>query len=190
VAAGDVTIAAFAGSLRKGSYNRMLLRAAVELTPPGVLLQVMEIDDVPLYNADLDVDDAPPAPIKRLRDVIRSADALLIVSPENNYSVPAVTKNVIDWASTDETVLDGKPAAVMGASPGQYGTTRMQLHLRQLAAATNMLMINKPAILVARCRDKFDADGRLIDQRVRESIPQHLTALADFARRLRKTYPM
>jgi len=185
VSADTVTIAAFAGSLRKGSFNRMLLRAVLELVPAGVRVDPFDIDDVPLYNADLDEDDVLPAPVKRLRDAIRGADALLVVSPENNYSLPAVTKNVLDWASTDETVLDGKPTAVMGASPGIYGTTRMQIQLRQVAVATNMLVINKPAILVSRCREKFDSDGRLTDESIRKKIPEMLEALASFARRLK-----
>ena len=180
-----MTIAAFAGSLRKGSFNRMLLRAVLELVPAGIRVVPFDIDDVPLYNADLDEDDVLPAPVKRLRDAIRSADALLVVSPENNYSLPAVTKNVLDWASTDETVLDGKPTAVMGASPGVYGTTRMQIQLRQVAVATNMLVINDPAVLVARCREKFDSDGRLTDETIRKKIPEMLEAFASFARRLK-----
>ncbi len=180
-----VTIAAFAGSLRKGSFNRMLLRAVLELAPADVRIDAFDIDDVPLYNADLDEDDVLPAPVKRLRDAIRAADALLVVSPENNYSLPAATKNVLDWASTDETVLDGKPAAVMGASPGNFGTTRMQIQMRQVAVATNMLMINQPAILVGRCREKFDAAGKLTDESVRKKIPEMLDALASFARRLK-----
>jgi chromate reductase len=180
-----VTIAAFAGSLRKGSFNRMLLRAAIELAPADVKIDAFDIDDVPMYNADLDDDGVLPAPVKRLRDAIRSADALLVVSPENNYSLPAATKNVLDWASTDDIVLDGKPAAVMGASPGQFGTTRMQVQMRQVAVATNMLMINEPKILVAHCREKFDAEGRLTDEHWRKAIPEMLDALASFARRLK-----
>lgn len=182
-----VTIAAFAGSLRKGSYNRMLLRAVCELAPPEVRVVPFEIDDVPLYNADLDDDDTPPPPIKRLRDAIRSADALLVVSPEYNWSIPAVTKNVIDWASREDGVLDWKPTAVIGASTGGFGTARMQIAIRQVAGFTDQCFLNDPQIYVSRCRDKFDADGRLIDEPTRKQIPELLRALAAFSRRLHPT---
>lgn len=175
------SVAAFCGSLRKQSYNRMLLRAVIELAPPGMRIDPIDIDDVPLYNADIDDEERPLGPVKRLRDAIRAADALLIVSPEYNYSMPGTTKNILDWASRDETVLDGKPAAVIGASPGGFGTVRMQLQIRQVAVATNMHFINDPAIHVTRCREKFDASGRLTDESTRAQIPELLEALAAFA---------
>lgn len=183
--AATATVAAFAGSLRKGSYNRMLLRAVLELAPPSVLVAPFAVDDVPLYNGDLDDENNPPPPVKRLRDAIRAADALLIVSPEYNCSIPAVTKNVLDWASRDESVLNEKPAAVIGASPGGFGTIRMQMQVRQIAVFTNMHFINEPQIYVSRCREKFDSEGRLTDESVRKQIPELLSALAAFALRLR-----
>jgi chromate reductase len=180
---GPATIAAFAGSLRKGSYNRMLLAAVIELAPGDVRIDRIDIDDLPLFNADLEDDANPIPPVKRLFDSIRSADALLIVSPEYNYSIPAVTKNVIDWASRGEGVLDGKVAAVIGASPGGFGTVRMQMAIRQAGLGAGLPFIVEPQIMVTKAREKFDAAGRLTDDRIREEIPILLSALADAARR-------
>ena len=180
------TIAAFAGSLRKASYNRGLIRAAVEVAPANIKVVPFEIDDVPLYNADLDDDDNPLPAVKRIRDAIRSADALLIASPEYNWSIPAVTKNVLDWASREEGVLELKPTAIMGASPGGFGTVRMQIALRTLAGFTDQWFLNEPQIHVAKAREKFDADGRLTDEPTRKQIAELLQALADFARQVQK----
>lgn len=183
---GVVTIAAFAGSLRKASYNRMLLRAAVEYAPQDVKVVPFDIDDVPLYNADLDDDRNPLPPVKRLRDAIRSADALLVVSPEYNYSIPAVTKNVLDWASREEGVLENKPTAIMGASTGGFGTVRMQIALRTLSGFTDQWFLNEPQVHVARAREKFDADGRLTDEPTRKQVVELLEALAALARRIKR----
>lgn len=180
-----ITIAGFAGSLRKDSFNKMLLRAAVELAVPGVTVVPFDIGDVPLYNADLDDEKNPLAPVKRIRDAIRSADALLIASPEYNWSIPAVTKNVLDWASREDGVLEYKPTAIMGASTGGFGTVRMQIALRTLAGFTDQWFLNDPQVHVARARDKFDAQGRLTDEATRKQVADLLEALADFARRLK-----
>lgn len=181
-----VTIAAFAGSLRKGSFNRMLLRAAVELAPADVKIVPFDIDDVPLYNADLDSEDDPLPSVRRLRDAIRGADALLIVSPEYNYSIPAVTKNVIDWASREDGVLENKPTAIMGASTGGFGTVRMQLALRTVAGFTDQWFLNDPQVHVARAREKFDAHGRLTDEATRQQVAEQIEALAALARGIKK----
>jgi len=181
-----VTIAAFAGSLRKASYNRMLLRAAVELAPPNIKVIPFDIDDVPLYNADLDDDENPLPPVKRIRDAIRSADALLIASPEYNWSIPAVTKNVLDWASREEGILEYKPTAIMGASTGGFGTVRMQIALRTLAGFTDQWFLNDPQVHVAQARSKFDTEGRLTDDATRKQIVDLLKALAEFARQIKK----
>jgi chromate reductase len=178
-------IAAFAGSLRKSSFNRMLLAAAIELAPPEVKIDRIDIDDLPLFNADLEDDENPLPPVKRLWDAIRAADALLIVSPEYNYSIPAVTKNVIDWASRGDDLLDGKVAAVIGASPGMFGTVRMQMTIRQAGLGAGLQFIVEPQIMVTRAKEKFDPAGKLTDERVRTEIPLLLTALADAARRMK-----
>ncbi|HET9343326.1 MAG TPA: NADPH-dependent FMN reductase [Candidatus Eremiobacteraceae bacterium] len=182
-----VSIAAFAGSLRKGSYNRMLLRAAVELAPPEIKVVPFDIDDVPLFNDDLDSDEHPLPSVKRLRDAIRSADALLIASPEYNWSIPAVTKNVLDWASREDGVLEHKPTAIMGASTGGFGTVRMQIAIRTVAGFTDQWFLNDPQVHVARAREKFDADGRLTDETTRQQVVELVVALAAFARRIKRS---
>jgi chromate reductase len=187
---GTVHVAAFAGSLRVKSFNRGLLRAAVALAPPEVQIHVIDIDDVPLYNADLDDEDNPLPPVKRLREAMAAADALLIVTPEYNYSMPAVTKNVLDWASRVDGVLEDKPAALMGASPGGFGTVRSQLQLRQLGPSCNIHFLNDPPLYVASARTKFDADGNLTDEKTKGQITAVLTALAAFARRLGRARPV
>lgn len=179
-----ISIAAFAGSLRKKSFNRGLLRAVVALAPADVDIRVIDIDDVPLFNADLESETNPLPPVKRLCDAIKDADALLVISPEYNYSIPAVTKNVLDWASRTEGVLDDKPAALMGASTGQFGTARCQLHLRQVAVENNMHMLNEPELYIMRARTKFDENGDLIDDETKQRVVALLEALAAFARRL------
>ena len=177
----------FAGSLRRGSYNRALLRAAVELQPPGMEIATHDLAGLPLYNADLDVDGGPGAVVEFKR-AIQQADALLIATPEYNYGVPGVLKNAIDWASRatpdNLRVLNGKPAAIVGASSGNSGTARSQLQLRQAFVYTQTYALAVPEMLVARCRDKFDAEGWLSDEPTREMLRKLLVALADWTRRL------
>src|SRR5205814_8833807 len=121
-----------AGSLRTGSYNRALLRAAQELAPAGLELLTFDLAPIPLYDGDVEAQ-GDPEPVGALKTAIRDADALLIVTPEYNYGVPGVLKNAIDWASRPpgQSPLNGKPAALMGATPGMTGTARAQLQIRQ-----------------------------------------------------------
>jgi chromate reductase, NAD(P)H dehydrogenase (quinone) len=134
VLSGDrvFNVVGFAGSLRRGSYNRALLRAAMELAPPTLHIVSHELDAIPLYNADVEAAGAPPT-VAQLRDAIRNADGLLIATPEYNHGVPGVLKNTIDWLSRppNDSALNGKVAAVMGASRGMTGTARGQSQLRQ-----------------------------------------------------------
>jgi chromate reductase len=131
-------VVGFAGSLRRGSDNRALLRAATELAPPALHIVIQELDDIPLYNGDIEVAGVPQS-VVQLRDVIRKADGLLIATPEYNYGVPGVLKNAVDWLSRPprDRALNGKVAAVMGASQGTIGTARCQLQLRQAFVFTN-----------------------------------------------------
>lgn len=172
------------GSLRKNSYNTALLRAAGELLPEGVILDIFDLLPVPLYNPD--AEKPFPAPVAELRQKVAAADALLIATPEYNASMPGVLKNALDWLSRPPAQpLNGKPAAVMGASTGNFGTLRAQLHLRQVLQHTNALLLNKPEVLVVHAETKFDADGRLIDEITRGFVRDLLAALADWACRLR-----
>ena len=141
-----IKILGISGSLRKGSFNTAALRAAIELAPEGVTIIEADISDIPLYNEDVNAQGRPPS-VERFRQQIRDADALLFVTPEYNYSVPGVLKNAIDWASRPpEQPFAGKPAAIMGASPGVIGTARAQYHLRQIAVFLDLKVLNKPEV--------------------------------------------
>lgn len=182
-----VNILGFAGSLRQGSYNRATLRAAGELLPDDVQLETFDIASIPLYNYDVEVAGVPE-PVQQFKARIAANDALLIVSPEYNYSIPGVAKNAVDWASRppDSSPLNGKPVAFMGASPGNFGAVRAQMHWRNVCVFANMLPLNKPEVLIARAAEKFDAQGRLTDEIARKLIRQELEALGVWVRRLRE----
>lgn len=174
------------GSLRKGSFNTAALRAAIELAPEGMAIERGDISALPLYDEDLRAAGFPP-PVQRLRDQIAAADALLFVTPEYNYSVPGVLKNAIDWASRPpDQPFAGKPAAIMGASPGMIGTARAQYHLRQSCVFLDMHLVNKPEVMIAGAAGKFDAEGRLTDEPTRGFIRDLLAALAAWTLRLGK----
>jgi chromate reductase len=178
-----IKVLGIAGSLRAGSYNRAALRAAVELAPHGMTIETFDIAPIPVYNEDVKQQGFPP-PVEELREKIRAADALLIVTPEYNYSIPGVLKNAIDWASRPpEQPFDGKPIGIMGASPSLLGTARAQYHLRQCFVFLNALVMNKPEVMIAQAPQKFDDRGGLIDGPTREFIGKHLASLADWTRR-------
>lgn len=172
----------FAGSLRQASYNRALLGAAVELAPEGMRIETFDLAEIPLYNADVDLDGLRPGSVESFKSRIRESDALLIATPEYNYGVPGVLKNTIDWASRPArgSPLDGKPVALMGASGGDSGTARSQLALRQSFVFTNTFALNKPEVLVRRAETKFDLDLRLTDEATRKFVRELLEALADW----------
>src|SRR5512136_247011 len=136
----------FVGSLRNSSYNRSLMRAAMQLLPEAVTMEVFEIADIPPFNQDLERN--PPEIVRQMKAKIRKADAILFVSPEYNYSIPGVLKNAIDWASRPivDNAWEGKPVAVMGASIGSIGTARAQYHLRQTFVFLNMYPVNQPEV--------------------------------------------
>jgi len=179
-----VTVLGIAGSLRKGSFNAALLRAAVELAPADLVIEIGDLSELPFYNGDVEAAGAPDA-VKRFKEQIRAADALLVSTPEYNFSVPGIVKNAFDWASRPpaQNVLAGKPAAVMGAG-GRIGTSRMQYHFRQCALGWNMHMLNKPEVFVTNAAEKFDASGRLTEESSREVLAQLLAGLRDWTRRL------
>ncbi len=181
-----VHVLGFAGSLRQGSYNRMALRAAGELLPEEMTLETFDLAPITLYNDDVRLE-GRPEPVQRFWDRIEAADALLIVTPEYNYSMPGVLKNAIDWVSRPraESPLDGKPIAIMGASAGHFGTVRAQMHLRDVCVFTNMLPLQKPEVRIAYAEKQFDADGRLVSEMYRNEISALLVALGIWVRRLR-----
>jgi chromate reductase len=176
-----VQVAGYAGSLREGSFNRALLRTAVELAPERMTIEIVEIGEIPLYNADVEAQ-GDPEPVAAFKRAIGAADGLLIATPEYNLGVPGVTKNAIDWASRPprKSVLDGKPVAVMGATPGMGGTARSQSQLRQAFVFTNSYAMPQPEVLVRRASELFDADGRLTDEPTRAQLVKFLNAFADW----------
>lgn len=181
----SLRVLGISGSLRKGSFNTALLRAAIELAPPGMRIETAELRDIPLYDEDVRAQGLPPS-VQRLRERIASADALLVVTPEYNFSVPGVLKNAIDWASRPpQQPFAGKPLAIMGASSGLSGTMRAQYHLRQIAVFLDMLPLNKPEVFVRSGAERF-ADGRLTDEPTRKVVAEQLAALDAWVRRLRR----
>jgi chromate reductase, NAD(P)H dehydrogenase (quinone) len=180
-----IKVAAFCGSLRKGSYNRMALNAAMRLAPAGMNLEEVAIGELPLYNADLH-QSGFPAVAQRAMDSVAAADALLFVTPEYNYSIPAPLKNAIDWISrAPKQPFAGKAAAIMGASVSLLGGVRAQLHLRHSMVFLDMHPVNKPEVMIAQAASKFDADGNLTDELARGLIRDLLVALAGWTRKLK-----
>ena len=174
-------VVGIAGSLRRASYNQALLRAAQQLSPPSLAIEIEVLDDVPMFNADL-TGDATPRSVERVRQAVREADGLLLVTPEYNHGVPGVLKNAIDWLSQPlaSSALDGKPTAIMGASTGQAGTARAQSQLRQSFVLTNTPAMLRPEVLVGRAQDKFDATGRLVDDTTRRFVRAFLERFARY----------
>jgi chromate reductase len=178
-------ILAFAGSLRKESYNKALVRAAVELAPEKVAVEVFDLEGIPLFNND-NVNSAP-AIVVEFKKKIRNADALLISTPEYNYSIPGVLKNAIDWASRPPkgNPLDDKPIAIMSASTGKLGGARAQYHLRQTFVFLNMHAINRPEVIVSNAAENVDSDGKLTNEQTRTLIRQLLEALVAWTNKLK-----
>lgn len=181
-----IHILGFAGSLRKESYNRSVLRAALTLVPQGARLDTVELDDIPPFNQDHER--APPPAVRAFKAAVKAADAILIVTPEYNYSVPGVLKNAIDWASRPygDNAWDGKTVGVVGASVGMLGTARAQYHLRQMFVFLNMFPLNRPEVMIAQAEDKFDNEGNLKDLKTTEKIRELLETLTEWTNSLQR----
>jgi chromate reductase, NAD(P)H dehydrogenase (quinone) len=175
----------FAGSLRRGSYNRALLQAAMELMPDEVNLEIFDLDGIPLYNTDMEAD--MPRRVKEFKQKIRAADGLLITTPEYNRSMSGVLKNAIDWASRPygDNPFEDKPVAIMSASTGMLGAARAQFALRQVCVFLNMHALNQPEVAVTFAAQKFDKDGKLTDEPTRKITRQLLEALVIWTKRLK-----
>ncbi len=176
---------AISGSLRKGSYNTMALQAAQKLVPPSVAIEQLSIAELPLYNFDLH---APhqPALADELSFAIKSADALIFVTPEYNYSIPGVLKNAIDFLSKHRTKpFSDKPVGIISASPGLLGGVRAQYHLRQILVAVNAVVLNQPEIMIAQADTKFDGEGNLLDKNTKDFISKFIVALETLTNRMK-----
>lgn len=180
-----VHVLGISGSLRAGSYNTQLLHAAEQVMPEAMALEIFDLAPIPLYNDDVRREGYPP-PAQAFRERIAAADAVLIATPEYNGSYTGVLKNALDWASRrPDPPLGGKPAAIMGASTGNFGTAKAQLHLRGVCASLDMHVVNRPGVLVMRAQDKFDAEGRLTDETTLHFLQELMSALDAWVRRLR-----
>ncbi len=180
-----VKILGFAGSLRKGSYNRSLLRAAQELVPRDAKLEIFDLDGLPFFNQDLE--DQPTEKVKEFKAKIKASDAILIATPEYNYSIPGVLKNAIDCASRPygDNAFEHKPIAIMGASIGMTGSARAQYHLRQCFVFLSCFALNQPEVMVPFAQDKIDKDGKVTDVKTLERIRELLEGLVAWTRRLK-----
>ena len=182
--AQTLRILGVAGSLRAGSLNKALLRAAVELAPDGMAIEVFDLAEVPLYDGDVEAAGDPPG-VAAFKQAIAAADGVLMATPEYNHGVPGVMKNAIDWASRPprEAPLGGKPVGLIGASPGQTGTARGQSQLRQAFEFTNSYCMPQPELLVFRAHEKFDGEGNLSDETTGEYLRRYLIAFGNWVRR-------
>lgn len=177
-----VKMVAFGGSLRQGSYNRMFMEEFASMSPPGSTFRIAEISDLPLYNQDLDGD--PGEAVSRFRAALSEADAILIVSPEYNYSIPGYLKNAIDCVSrpADSNPFRDKPVAIASCSTGMMGGSRAQYHLRQVLQYLEARTIPKPEVFVTYASEKFGVDGKLKDDRTKGNMKAMLDRLVASAR--------
>ncbi|MBM3486054.1 MAG: NAD(P)H-dependent oxidoreductase [Alphaproteobacteria bacterium] len=181
-----VHMLAICGSLRRNSYNRGLLRAAQKVKPEGVTIEEFDLIDIPMFNPDAFDATGFPKAVQDFRARIKAADAILIATPEYNYSLPGVLKNAIDWASRPpEQPFAKKPIAIMGATLGAWGTTRAQYHLRQVCVFLDMLPINKPEVLVPLAAQKFDKESNLTDEATMGFVRDLVVSLATWTNQLR-----
>ena len=176
----QINVLGVAGSLRQGSYNKAALRAAIELAPAGMTIETFDLVPIQPYNEDVKQQGFPP-PEQAFREKIRAADALLFVTPVYNRGVPGVLKNAIDWASRPpDQPFNGKPAAILGASPGMIGTAVAQYELRRYLGVLNALVMNTPSVMIGQAGQKFDQQGQLTDEATRKFIGKLLVALAEW----------
>lgn len=181
--AENIRILAMTGSLRRGSYNMAALRAAKQLLPESVDMEIADLSAIPFLNEDEEAKGIP-AVVEEFKRSVRDADALLISTPEYNFSIPPVLKNALDWASRgDDAPVRGKPLAIMSASPGFLGGTRVQYQLRQMCVALDMKALNKPEVFIGNAHEKFDEDGNLDDERTRQAIGKLISALVESVRK-------
>ena len=174
----DINIIGFTGSLRKKSYNMSTLIATKEMMPDGVSLDIIDISTIPFFNEDLE--DNIPDSVTNFKNKIALADGILIATPEYNFSIPPVLKNALDWASRgDFKPLDGKPLAIISASTSVLGGSRVQYHLRQVCCALNLQPINRPEVFITKAYEKFNDQGKLIDETTEKVILELLNKLIE-----------
>lgn len=178
-------VAVFVGSLRKESFNRRMANTLRELAPATLMLEIVEIGQLPFYNQDADTD-VPPAAWIAFRGKVRAADAVLFVTPEYNRSVPAVLKNAIDVGSRPygKSVWDGKPGSVISVSPGAIGGFGANHHLRQSLVFLNVPTMQQPEAYIGGADKLFDAAGKLVNDSTREFLTKYLSAFASWIEKI------
>jgi len=178
-----IKILGIVGSLRKASFNLALLKEAQRLVPAEAELEIITLENLPFYNQDFEYINIPA--VTEFKEKIKNADAILFSSPEYNYSMPGVLKNAIDIASRPwgENSLAGKPAAIMGASIGAQGTSRMQYHLRQSMVWLDMHPMNSPEFMLGSAQDKINESGEITDEHTKEKIAELLVALIEWTKK-------
>lgn len=185
----QIRVAALIGSLRAASLNRSLFEHVLTLAPDGMVIEEASIRGLPVYDDDLrtsNEEDGFPEAVCAVRQTVRDADAVLFISPEYNYSIPGPLKNAIDWVSRGPAPpFAGKPAAILGASPGRLGTARMQYHLRQVLVFLDAHPINKPEVMVSGATAQFGPGGQ-VEEGTSRLIAGQLEALAAWTRQLRQ----
>lgn len=180
----SIRVLAIGGSLRQGSYNHLLLLQAQRQAPEGMTIEIADLSDVPLYNGDVQAQGFP-AGVQRIADQVAQADAILIATPEYNYSFPGVLKNAIDWLSrVPSAPFQGKPVALASASMGGLGGSRAQYQLRQVLVFLDLHPLNKPELFISAAHEKFSDSGELTDAVSRNGLDTLLQALAAHTRRL------
>jgi chromate reductase len=174
-----------AGSLRRGSYNRSLIAAAVQLAPAGMTIEPFDLAGIPLYNGDVDTDDRRPDEVVRFKQAVADAGAVLIATPEYNHSVPGVLQNAIDWASRpgNNSPLKGKPAGILSASTGVLGGVRSQQQLKLVLMSTLAILMPHAGVVVGQAKEKFDASGALTHEPTRQFLASYLKDLEAWAKR-------
>ena len=176
-----------AGSLRKDSYNRALLRAIADLAPENVEVEIYELDKIPLYNQDMDTLESMPESVRDFKKRIKEADAILFVTPEYNRSMPGVLKNAIDWASRpyNDNSFDDKPVATIGATDGMLGTAVAQYHLREIFSFLNAHPMERPQLFISGISKKLDG-AKILDDELRKLLLLFINNLALWAARINK----
>lgn len=180
---GNLKIAVVVGSIRRDSINRMLARAAIKLAPENLDCALIRIDDLPVYNQDLDP--APPEPVVRLKAQIAAAAGVLFVTPEHNRSLPAALKNALDWVSRPygKNLWAGRPAGIMGASPGAIGTACAQQHLRNVLAYLDVPTLGQPEMFISFSQGLVDGDDTITNESTRKFLRGFMERYAGFVTR-------
>ena len=184
--ANEFRILGIAGSLRRASFNRGLIRAARELAPEGVVVEPYDkLEKIRFFNQDVE-NEGVPAPVRDLKERIREADAVLIATPEYDYAIPGVLTTALDWALRPPSPLRPKAVGIVGASPGRVGTVRGQMVLRQILLHAPAYVMPEPQMLISNARERFDENGDLTDEQTRERMRRFLVALVEWSERFKQ----